>query len=101
MAVNSYDCDYNKPYSPESLEHGNEMDTSTYTPSPVEHYTTVTATSSATEIQLDGKIDRKLSTSSSVIIDGDDGGDDNSSRSDSPSFKASLQTTVFYVEIWK
>uniref|UniRef100_A0A0R3RXK5 C2H2-type domain-containing protein n=1 Tax=Elaeophora elaphi TaxID=1147741 RepID=A0A0R3RXK5_9BILA len=94
MAVNSYDCDYNKPYSPESLEHDNEMDTSTYTPSPVQHYATVVATSSnATGMQLDGKTDRKLS-SSSVIIDVDDGGDDNSSRSDSPSFKASMQTTV-------
>uniref|UniRef100_A0A1I8EW94 C2H2-type domain-containing protein n=1 Tax=Wuchereria bancrofti TaxID=6293 RepID=A0A1I8EW94_WUCBA len=93
MAVNSYDCDYNKPYSPESSEHGDEMDTSTYTPSPVQHYSSVVATSSnAHGIQLDGKTESKLS-SSSIIIDVDDGGDDISSRSDSPSFKASLQTT--------
>ncbi|VBB35408.1 unnamed protein product, partial [Acanthocheilonema viteae] len=92
MAVNSYDCDYNKPYSPESLEHGNEMDTSTYTPSPVQHYTSAVATSSNTPgMQLDDKTDHKLS-SSSIIIDMDDGDDDNSSHSDSPSFKASLQT---------
>lgn len=95
MAVNSYDCDYNKPYSPESLEHGNGIGTSTYTPSPVQHYAAVVATSSnVSEMQLDGKMDHKLS-SPNVIIDVDDGGDDNSSRSDSPSFKASLQTTVF------
>ncbi|VDN89156.1 unnamed protein product [Brugia pahangi] len=93
MAVNSYDCDYNKPYSPESSEHGDEIDTSTYTPSPVQHYSSVVATSSnAHGLQLDGKTESKLS-SSSIIIDLDDGGDDISSRSDSPSFKASLQTT--------
>lgn len=94
MAVNSYDCDYNKPYSPESLEHDNEMDASTFTPSPVQHYASVIATSSnASGMQMDGKTDHKLS-SSSIIIDMDDGGD-NSSHSDSPSFKASLQTMVF------
>uniref|UniRef100_A0A8R1TLF3 C2H2-type domain-containing protein n=1 Tax=Onchocerca volvulus TaxID=6282 RepID=A0A8R1TLF3_ONCVO len=92
MAVNSYDCDYKKSYSPESLEHVNEMDASIYMPSPVQHYANVVATSSnAPEIQLDGKTDYKFS-SSSVVISMDDGGDDNSPLSDSPNFKASLQT---------
>uniref|UniRef100_A0A915Q4G2 C2H2-type domain-containing protein n=1 Tax=Setaria digitata TaxID=48799 RepID=A0A915Q4G2_9BILA len=96
MAVNSYDCDYNKPYSPESLEHGNDVDTSTYTPSPLQPYANVVATqSNTTGMQLDEKIHhgRHELSPSNVILDVTDEGDANSSRSDSPSFKASFQTT--------
>lgn len=97
MAVDSCGYDYNKPYSPESSEQGSGMDLSVYTPSPVQHYTSIVATSSNAP---DDKIEHRLS-SSSVVIDMDDGEDDNSSHSDSPSFKTSLQTTVFSFSVRK
>lgn len=100
MAVNSYDCDYNKPYSPVSLEHGNEMDTSTYIPSPVQQCSASTATSSSTivEPQFNGRFGDER-PSSAIVIDLDDGGDavDLSSRSNSPSIKASSQTEVMLI----
>ncbi|VDN49577.1 unnamed protein product [Gongylonema pulchrum] len=76
MATSSYDCDYDKPYSPESLEPGDNDLGAIYTPSPVRHCASATATSRNAVSQADGETD---GSSSSVIIDLDDAGSTTSS----------------------